>query len=214
MRALTVTINPKDGFHPANDALAEEPGVTRIAVHHFQLLDDDTVVLLYELHGDLERAKEILDANTKVLTCEISGTTQGLAFIHALPKTETKMLLEIPKQYGLAIDKPIEHTRDGGVRITLVGEEPEIQHLIADIPSNIDVTVERVRPYTRTSLQAPKILTDRQHEIAQLAFEAGYFDTPRKISQRDLASQLEVSPATVGEHLRKIEHRLLQQYLG
>lgn len=213
MRALTIAVNPEGGFHPANDALAEEAAVTRVALHHFQLLDDGTVVLLYELRGDLDRAKQILEGNSMVHSCEISGSTTGLAFIRAVPKRETRMLLEIPALYGLAVDRPIEHTRSGGVRVTVVGEEPEIRRFLADIPERIDVTVERVQPYERTSLQDPAVLTDRQHEIAEVAYDAGYYETPRQASQRELATRLDVSAATVGEHLRKIEQRLVERYL-
>jgi PAS domain S-box-containing protein len=57
-------------------------------------------------------------------------------------------------------------------------------------------------------------LTDRQREVAQTAFEAGYFEWPRDRTAREVAELLEISPPTLHQHLRKAEHALLAAFLG
>lgn len=57
-------------------------------------------------------------------------------------------------------------------------------------------------------------LTDRQREVVEAAFEAGYFEWPRDRTAREVAELLEISPPTLHQHLRKAEHALLAAFLG
>ncbi len=52
-------------------------------------------------------------------------------------------------------------------------------------------------------------LSERQREIFEFARERGYYSWPRDVSATDLAEELDVSKATVLEHLRKAESKLL-----
>ncbi|MFC7194158.1 helix-turn-helix domain-containing protein [Halosimplex aquaticum] len=57
-------------------------------------------------------------------------------------------------------------------------------------------------------------LTARQREVLETAVRAGYYDDPRRATHADLAAELDVSPATVGEHLRKIESRVFSGFVA
>ncbi|WP_306054428.1 helix-turn-helix domain-containing protein [Natronococcus wangiae] len=50
---------------------------------------------------------------------------------------------------------------------------------------------------------ATYFLTEQQHEILLLAYYAGYYDIPRRVSQGDLAEQLGVSTSAVSQRLRR-----------
>lgn len=52
-------------------------------------------------------------------------------------------------------------------------------------------------------------LTDRQRDILLYAFEAGYFERPRGISATDLADRFDVARATLTQHLRSGERKVL-----
>ena len=56
-------------------------------------------------------------------------------------------------------------------------------------------------------------LTGRQREVLAAAVRAGYYDAPRRATQADVAERLDVSPATVGEHLR-IESRVFSGFIA
>ncbi len=58
------------------------------------------------------------------------------------------------------------------------------------------------------------LLTPRQWEVIVLAIEAGYFESPRKISLTALASRLSISPPSLSEVLRHAEGRVLAEYVG
>lgn len=55
-------------------------------------------------------------------------------------------------------------------------------------------------------------LTDRQREVLETAYHAGFFEWPRASSASDVAALLGVSPPTFHEHLRRAEEKLLTAY--
>jgi predicted DNA binding protein len=55
----------------------------------------------------------------------------------------------------------------------------------------------------------PDDVTDRQRDVLETAFRAGYFEWPRESTAEELAADLRISPATLLGHLRKAEQRLL-----
>ena len=55
------------------------------------------------------------------------------------------------------------------------------------------------------------ILTDKQRDFLQTALQMGYFDSPRNISQTELADELGISPSMVSRRVRSIEQRIFVQ---
>ena len=76
---------------------------------------------------------------------------------------------------------------------------------------NAEITVQGMKsPETEPS--APRRgdrLSERQREILEFAREQGYYSWPREVSATDLAQDLDISKATVLEHLRKAEAKLI-----
>ncbi|WP_436906560.1 histidine kinase N-terminal 7TM domain-containing protein [Halosimplex marinum] len=52
-------------------------------------------------------------------------------------------------------------------------------------------------------------LTDRQREVLEAAYRAGYFEWPRDSNAEEVAETLDISSATLHSHLRKAERSLL-----
>lgn len=55
-------------------------------------------------------------------------------------------------------------------------------------------------------------LTEKQERVVRLALEKGYFDTPRRITAKELARTLGITPATFGDMLKRGERNLLRSY--
>jgi predicted DNA binding protein len=53
------------------------------------------------------------------------------------------------------------------------------------------------------------VLTDKQRDILIAANQHGYYDYPKKIKSEDLAKKVNLSKATLVQHLRKAEGRLM-----
>ena len=76
--------------------------------------------------------------------------------------------------------------------------------------------VDGVTPmFTRSA--APQLLethlTDRQREVLQAAFEAGYYEWPRESTGKEVAEALGITSATFSEHIHAAERNLLTALL-
>ncbi|WP_246984414.1 helix-turn-helix domain-containing protein [Halorientalis marina] len=213
MRHAELVLRPgRAGFHPADRALVDAPTVERVAIHHINQLDDDTIVFLYQLQGDLDRAREILTAHADVLTHSISRADRDLhAYIHFEPNEIVDALFRLPQEYSLVVDTPIECLSEGGIRVTALGDHETLTTAISLIPDAIDVELETMGDYHPDDRQLFSALTERQQEILLTAVDMGYYDVPREATYEDIAAALDLAPVTVGEHLRKIEARVLTE---
>lgn len=105
--------------------------------------------------------------------------------------------------------------RNGYEYWTVIIAEPrtQIQSRLDEIRGemNAEITVKKIRsPETDpTGPQTTDQLSERQREVFEFARERGYYSWPREVSAKDLAGELDVTKATVLEHLRKAESKLL-----
>lgn len=58
------------------------------------------------------------------------------------------------------------------------------------------------------------MLTSRQEEVLLTALRMGYFDIPRRIKTRELASVLGMKPSTLTEILRRALRKLIVEHYG
>jgi len=100
--------------------------------------------------------------------------------------------------------------RDGGVVWNVMtSDRDELRKLIRKLRKfRCEVELLRLSP-----LDDREVLTGRQQEIIMMAFERGYFETPRKLKLKDLARITGVSQATLSEILRKGQKKIVVDYL-
>lgn len=58
------------------------------------------------------------------------------------------------------------------------------------------------------------ILTDKQREVLVAAYKFGYYNYPKKINSEQLSKKVNVSKATLMQHLRKAEGRILDDIMA
>ncbi|WP_255197160.1 helix-turn-helix domain-containing protein [Halorarius litoreus] len=210
MRYATVVISPDGaGLHPADRALTEEPSADRRSINQVTLLDDGTAVMLYRLHGDLGRAQAVLDACDEVLDADVTDGAEGLAYIHIDANDTVEALLRILQENEIVIDPPITCLPDGAVRVTLVGRSDAIRRAVDAVPDHLTISLESLGDYQPESSHLVSRLTDRQREILEAAVELGYYEVPRRATHDEIARVVGLSAGTVGEHLRKVEGKVL-----
>lgn len=97
---------------------------------------------------------------------------------------------------------------DGKLEWTLLGSDTMVKSLLKELEDQ-QVVAEVVKI---SKLQEEEELTARQEHILQIALEKGYFEFPKKITLRQFAKILDVSPATLTEILRRGQKRVLQEH--
>jgi predicted DNA binding protein len=98
--------------------------------------------------------------------------------------------------------------------ISCIGEEKDLKKFIelAKQLGNINNISFKKAVYQEHDIMS--CLTQKQREIVIAAKKSGYYDMPRKISSKELSKKIGVSTATLLEHLRKAEVRLMENILG
>ncbi|WP_255152529.1 helix-turn-helix domain-containing protein [Halorarius halobius] len=214
MRFITFLLVPPDGqFHPIEASL-ESAGLQRRAIHRFRLLDDDTVVSLYELQGDHETAQTMLDDHDAVAS--VSTTALGervFAHVQFEPTDLIERVYAIPQQHDLVLDMPMEYADRGALRVTAIGTLETFREAMGSMTEEVGLRLLGTGDYVPTDRGLYAQLTERQRETLRAAVEVGYYEEPRQASYEDIADELGVSTGTVGEHLRKIEATVLKGVL-
>jgi predicted DNA binding protein len=225
MRYATIILTPTDEACPDDQQQVQADEnwrqiwiddtlvATHEAMHYVNLLDDGTAVGVGQFRGDAERLSSIETEMSWVSTCTVTGGETWLAYLHYDPDDYEKALLDAVDTQEISIDWPITYT-DQGLQFTLFGEDTALQRMIADIPDDIPVSLERTGEYQSGMRDPTWRLTDRQQEIVRTAITAGYYDIPRRATQRDLAAELDLSRGTIGEHLRRAEAKIIQSVVA
>jgi DNA-binding CsgD family transcriptional regulator len=213
MRYVKVSLIPTEGdIDPVSGEIQQEPSLTREAILHINRLNDGTVVLLTQLRGDQEALLSILENHPAVISYNVSAVRDGLqAYIHAEPTHMASALLGLTQEHEFVLDTPIEYGPEGGFRVALIGQEETVRRAIEDVPDGIRVELEQLSDYDPELRELSSLLTDRQREILNTAADLGYYEVPRRATHQDIADELDLSTTTVGEHLRKIEARMLSE---
>jgi predicted DNA binding protein len=203
MRYLTVLAKPnEDGaFHPLGEKLTNEPSIRRRAIHHIELLDDDTVLLFAEASGDKQRYEEIMEDSEYV----ISYLTAG----------ESRWALELQRESLLVVDTPIRFTSEDNLKITYLGTEEIFKKLYdyAEEADHMSFDILATGEHETDGKAFSSMITSRQEEVLEAAVELGYYNEPRRASLEDISEAVGVTPGTVGEHLRKVEQRVFSEII-
>jgi DNA-binding CsgD family transcriptional regulator len=100
-----------------------------------------------------------------------------------------------------------------GVTVSLVGPQEAIRDMLREyVEAGVNPELRSIGEYDGSD--GPMTgLTDRQREVLETAYEAGYYEVPRTASTDDVATELGVDPSTVAEHLQRAERNLLTSHL-
>lgn len=63
----------------------------------------------------------------------------------------------------------------------------------------------------RLSALISQIMTDRQYEVLECAYDAGFFDWPREQTAEEVANRLGISQPTFSQHLRTAQRHVLEE---
>lgn len=109
---------------------------------------------------------------------------------------------------------------NGTARIVVeVASDADVRSLLDHVTTmfpetRLEAKRERERPVEEADSvprTAVKDLTDRQQDVIEAAYRAGYFDWPRESTAEEVADALDIAAPTLHAHLRKAEATLLTE---
>lgn len=121
-----------------------------------------------------------------------------------------------------------------GATLTEMDVNPDNARLVIETSTNTDIrmindvvteaypdaTLLAQREEQRSSTSSDRFrsnvlnrLTERQLEVVQLAYQAGFFESPRAVNGEDLAAVLSISPAAFYQHIRQVQSKLVSTIL-
>jgi predicted DNA binding protein len=132
------------------------------------------------------------------------------AHVHFEPNEMTGALLDLRRSHELVVRTPIRWRSNDRIEISAVGDDRTLQQAVAELPEEFGVELVEIGEYDPANERPEALLTDRQLEVLDAALEVGYYEEPRQGTQADVAEVVDLAPATVGEHLRRIEGKVLR----
>ncbi|EMA53332.1 MULTISPECIES: helix-turn-helix domain-containing protein [Halococcus] len=166
-------------------------------------LHDELVTFVIELDERLTGVLDRLTDSDQVHHAEGLGDGNFL-----VTKTSCGAYSAIERNHGI-LRRPNVVDANRRVYTVLFFRREDLRAMIEAFRKIGTVTLGKLAPFEDGGVR----LTDRQHEVIEHALAAGYFEWPREVTSDELAAELDISRATLLEHLRKAESKLLTDAL-
>jgi DNA-binding CsgD family transcriptional regulator len=214
MRYFTFTLIPLEedrDFHPITGDFKDHPDIRQEQLKYISLLEDKTGLVLFGLRGSEDAVREVLTDHPAVRKWQlIPGDGGGFfCYIHFDEYDPAVGLLELLDSYKLVLDLPLHFTEAGNLRVTVIGDNDDIKEALLNVPPSIEAEAMEIGEYRPDDGRAIASLTERQREVLEAAVELGYYEVPRQATYEDIAEACDCTVGTVGEHLNRIESRII-----
>jgi hypothetical protein len=166
------------------------------------LLGDKTGNVVFQIEGECVRDL-VADfrANSPVNDYVMLHESPGLLLLSV--NMNGPLLLAAFVETSAPVKYPII-IQGGEATIELLAERPRIDSLLSAIErAGMVAEIHHIGRYAWEPL-----LTPRQRAILERALDAGYFDVPRGVELRELASGFGIATATLSEDIRRILRKL------
>lgn len=190
------------------DVSSEYPDVTfRVMSTQY---DDGTATGLFEIEGDnvvqiLSRATEAKD----ITGIELLWKNVEKSVI--LVETDNPLLLLPVSRVGVPLKTPFSIS-NGVASWEIFTSHSRLSELTDEFDDlGITYDIESIQEFDAAGNDS--ILTARQQEVLSDAFEAGYYDTPRKASLTQVATSLDITKSTCSDILHRAEGKIIERYL-
>jgi len=153
------------------------------------------------LIDDIKRNAHVEDVD---LTAVDDGVLKG-----AVATIDCVACCRMVEKHAFLIDARLD---DKGMTVwTLLASDKES---VRDLIRKLEAHRYQVELQKLTSIDNQELMTSRQEDILHIAYERGYFDYPKRISLRDLASMFGISISTLSEMLRKGQRKIMEEYFA
>ena len=145
---------------------------------------------------------------------ELSGIIEqkeGMVLTKAYANGPVAMLVHDNPEIWL--QTPTQVTSSHGLFMTVHGTTKGLKRFRDDISELLPPSIKiRISKDLKADWIAAPQLPNRRKEVMELAVRLGYYSTPRRCTQRDLAEALGVRQGTIAEHLQSAESTIIQSW--
>lgn len=189
-------------------ALSREFADARFQVRSARSSSDVGVGFVEIISSDYAQVLREMETRDAVRTVEVFQRENRRALVQI--EAEEPILLKLLDRTGVPIEMPFE-IQAGEVQWTLTTTRTRLSSLAEVLEeSDLRYIVEQVRE----DVTFDQVLTERQREVLKTALECGYYDSPRRCTQGELAAELDLAKSTCCETLHRAEERIIKEYDG
>jgi hypothetical protein len=212
MRTATVRLSPpREGLHPAGAEVATHENLERDRIDEVGSLSDGTGLVLCRLRGSEAAVEAICDDAEGILEYHTEAVERTVHLhVHFELTRTAAALLALRRRHELVVTTPMRWLSDGRLEVSAVGDDRTLGAAIESLPETVGAELVEIREYRPAPDRPEALLTDRQLEVLDAALAVGYYEEPRDGTQADVARAVGLAPATAGEHLRRIEGKVLR----
>ncbi|MGA1822738.1 MAG: helix-turn-helix domain-containing protein [Thermoplasmatota archaeon] len=137
------------------------------------------------------------------------GKTSLVMVSGQFPEIYTEILRKFFETFNCFIEFPARLTREAMIG-SIVGAQDNLNRFLAFAEAwGAEYEILSIQKYHPRMEAALSELTPKQFQCLEAAVRYGYFDIPKRIDARELASKLDISHATLLEHIKKGQRTIL-----
>lgn len=165
---------------------------------------EDDLVFLTAIGGDPDAVVTALAADPTVADFLLVAEFDTESLFRIRPDADAYRFRPLFSELG-AVVRDI-HSSDGGWIVDAYLPNRGVLATLVEYGEQSDVTirVKQLADLRRIRDPGAPLLTSGQRDLLLTANEHGYFETPRRISQRELAAMFDVSPSAISQRLRRV----------
>lgn len=209
MYKLSFKIRHK-GCHEAE--LSSKYPMYQITVIDIQSVNPKEKHYLYYIMGENSKFDDVIK------TIRMSG---GYKTIEEVERSENTLLLLVNLNQKSYIQNTIQKHNGFLLGLHIVQGGYEYWHVGAVKKESIKRMLNGLRRLGKLKILyfgevdfSSAILPEQQRKVVLHAYKKGYYQTPRKTTILEIANEMDLSPATVGEHLLKAENKIFASVLN
>lgn len=169
--------------------------------------DESGVALAKITHPDLPSV--ISDIRTADAVTDFAVLERRENGVLVQVETVLPILLEPARRSGIPLEMPFT-VRNGEVVWEVTASHDRLSTLHDQLDQfGISFTVDSVYG----ELDSTESLTPQQWDVLTVAVREGYYDTPRRCTQEDVAEKLGLAKSTCSETLHRAEERIIKQFI-
>jgi len=204
LKILRLNYNPPDILELGYGDIFEKVKEVTILTSLMQTFERFILVceVIWKDEPAIEHMKKLLFVEkVEIISNEKDAT---LAMVSGqFPEVYTEVIRKFFDTFNCFIEFPARLTPDT-LTGSIVGTQSDLKRFLTFAEawgaSYEIISIQKYQPRVEGALSA---LTPKQYLCMETAVRLGYFDIPRKVNSRQLASELGLSHATVLEHMKK-----------